>query len=438
MSYLSLISWTERDVLCVATRIRSAYSSVSNRETSFSRIARDSVLDIHPSIYPVLGFDTRRSGGAERIYALSRCPPSHDWAELRLRNSRGPVPGKVEQTRVRLLSIHDDGTIHAFDMEHDVRDVLQLGGRRGAGCDEAYERVLRAADRGEDAGHALDDLLPVHGLEGVEGQEGEERSIRLRQLVLHVRPFQIRLHVRRLHVKDDPGDLGRTEGRFREHADVPVERGWRKVRTHEFPKELGAAFPRRNVGHTSTHRNEIADHRGSQPVHVIRGHGIGNLECDHAAPAEAAGDPVQRLDSHAHDVLRGILHRLPDLGLRGPDLLADVERGEASAVQGIQVPMLLHLLPAQLFNRQDPEPPALVLRGDEADHPVPEIVEPGLAAAFQDVHDILLAALNEVLLEDRDESGRRNPIVLAQGIDRIDEDEGPLRETFVDELVRGL
>src|SRR5438128_10416604 len=49
MSFLSLISWTDRDVTLVATRIRSAYSSVSKRETSFSRIALDSVMDINDS-----------------------------------------------------------------------------------------------------------------------------------------------------------------------------------------------------------------------------------------------------------------------------------------------------------------------------------------------------------------------------------------------------
>src|SRR3989442_14636890 len=49
MSYLSLISCTDRDVIWVATRIRSAYSSVSKRETSFSRIALDSVMDINDS-----------------------------------------------------------------------------------------------------------------------------------------------------------------------------------------------------------------------------------------------------------------------------------------------------------------------------------------------------------------------------------------------------
>src|SRR5919197_3077374 len=67
MSYLSEISCTDRDVLCVATKIRSAYSSVSNRETSFSRIVLDSAMGVNSSIYPVLGFDTRGSGWTRRF-----------------------------------------------------------------------------------------------------------------------------------------------------------------------------------------------------------------------------------------------------------------------------------------------------------------------------------------------------------------------------------
>src|SRR3989442_10652077 len=62
MSYLSLISCTDLEVFCVATKMRSAYSSVSKRETSFSRIGLDSVVDSNPIIYPVLEFDTRGSG----------------------------------------------------------------------------------------------------------------------------------------------------------------------------------------------------------------------------------------------------------------------------------------------------------------------------------------------------------------------------------------
>src|SRR3972149_2711443 len=67
MSYLSLISCTDRDVLCVATKMRSAYSSVSKRETSFSRIGLDSAVDVNSSIYPVLRFDIRGSGELRRF-----------------------------------------------------------------------------------------------------------------------------------------------------------------------------------------------------------------------------------------------------------------------------------------------------------------------------------------------------------------------------------
>src|SRR6266571_2706592 len=65
MSYLSLISWTDRDVTWVATRIRSAYSSVSKRETSFSRITLDSVMDINESSirFSILILADREDGG---------------------------------------------------------------------------------------------------------------------------------------------------------------------------------------------------------------------------------------------------------------------------------------------------------------------------------------------------------------------------------------
>src|SRR6267378_398967 len=96
MSYLSLISCTDLDVLCVATKMRSAYSSVSKRETSFSRIGLDSVVDSNAIIYPVLQFDTRlseRKGGfARRIsgHTIGRSsalgkPP--DQSHERLNNS---------------------------------------------------------------------------------------------------------------------------------------------------------------------------------------------------------------------------------------------------------------------------------------------------------------------------------------------------------------
>src|ERR1700704_4125140 len=48
--------------------MRSAYSSVSKRETSFSRIGLDSVVDSNPIIYPVLEFDIRRSGENRGVF----------------------------------------------------------------------------------------------------------------------------------------------------------------------------------------------------------------------------------------------------------------------------------------------------------------------------------------------------------------------------------
>src|SRR5438876_10917435 len=108
MSYLSLISWTDRDVFCVATKMRSAYSCVSNRETSFSRIGLDSVVASNPVIVPVLGFDTRGSGGRRRISA-TQCG-SHDRAQDRARQASGQVPREAEQLRVRLLAVQDVGS----------------------------------------------------------------------------------------------------------------------------------------------------------------------------------------------------------------------------------------------------------------------------------------------------------------------------------------
>src|SRR5947207_15657469 len=107
MSYLSLISWTDRDVFCVATKMRSAYSSVSNRETSFSRIGLDSVVDSNPVIVPVLGFDTRGSGGRRRS-SPTQCR-SHDRSQGRPRDPSGQVPRAVEHPRGTLLSVPDHG-----------------------------------------------------------------------------------------------------------------------------------------------------------------------------------------------------------------------------------------------------------------------------------------------------------------------------------------
>src|SRR5439155_1113864 len=94
----------------------------------------------------------------------------------------------------------------------------------------------------------------------------------------------------------------------------------------------------------------------------------------------------------------------------------------------VQVPVVLDLLPPQLFDRQHPEPAPLVLRRREAHDAVAEVVQPHLAAALEDVQDVLLAPFDHVLLQDRDQSRGRDAVVLSQGIDGIEEDERPLRE----------
>src|SRR5438552_10669537 len=190
MSYLSLISWTDRDVFCVATKMRSAYSSVSNRETSFSRIGLDSVVDSNPVIVPVLGFDTRGSGGRRRI-SPTQCG-SHDRSQDRPREPSGQVPREVEQLRVRLLSVEDDGSVDAVDPEDGVGEVFELRGRRALRRCAPHEQVFGPANRGEDARHAFDALVAVDGPQRVEGHEGEEWALGFRQLQLDVGPRQVR------------------------------------------------------------------------------------------------------------------------------------------------------------------------------------------------------------------------------------------------------
>ncbi len=128
----------------------------------------------------------------------------------------------------------------------------------------------------------------------------------------------------------------------------------------------------------------------------------------------------------------------PHLWLRGPEFLADVEGGQASAVERVQVPGLLDLLSAELLDRQHAEATPLVFRRREAHDTVAEVVEPRFSAALQDVQDVLLARLDEVLLQDGDQARRGDSIVLSERIDGIDEDERPFRKALVDELVRGL
>src|SRR5688572_9727712 len=152
MSYLSLISCTDRGVVWVATKIRSAYSSVSKRETSFSRIALDSVWVLIP--LSIRFSDLILGSGGPALFR-GRFFSSHDRPQLGLRHAGGPVPGHVEQFRVRLLPVHDDGTVHDIYMEYDVREVLELRGRGALGGHESDDRILCPADGREDAGKLL-------------------------------------------------------------------------------------------------------------------------------------------------------------------------------------------------------------------------------------------------------------------------------------------
>src|SRR3989441_11596320 len=100
MSYLSLISCTDRGILWVATRMRSAYSSVSKRETAFSRIALASAVDTNPSIYPALEFDTCSVAIANPV--VHRQSGSNKRPQVRPGHPRRPDPGHVVQLRIRL------------------------------------------------------------------------------------------------------------------------------------------------------------------------------------------------------------------------------------------------------------------------------------------------------------------------------------------------
>src|SRR6266545_2700371 len=132
MSYLSLISCTDRETACVATRIRSAYSSVSKRETSFSRIARHSPMRINSAIYPVLGFDTRGSREAAGPRApATRAIRSDNLPQIRLRDPGRNVPGQVEKPGVGFRAVQHHGAVDRLDVDHDSGEVLQLRRRRG-------------------------------------------------------------------------------------------------------------------------------------------------------------------------------------------------------------------------------------------------------------------------------------------------------------------
>src|SRR5437016_10892513 len=55
-------------------------------------------------------------------------------------------------------------------------------------------------------------------------------------------------------------------------------------------------------------------------------------------------------------------------------------------------------------------------------------------SALEDVQYVLAAPFDEIFLEDRDEPRRGDAVVLREGIDRIDEHEGPLGSPVVHEV----
>src|SRR3989304_1924202 len=73
----------------------------------------------------------------------------HDGTQDRLRDARGPIPGEVEQLRVRLLPVQDDGPVHAVQMQNHVGDVLELRGGGALWRHESHEDAPGTADPGE-------------------------------------------------------------------------------------------------------------------------------------------------------------------------------------------------------------------------------------------------------------------------------------------------
>src|SRR6266511_1783527 len=124
MSYLSEISCTDRATSWVATRIRSAYSSVSRREMSFSRIACVRFFGY------IKCLATRLSG-----LRLSL----HDGSEKRLRHTARIGEREAVNLRVRLLAIENNRPVQVLDLDvlRRHRGELRRGdGERGREPDE--------------------------------------------------------------------------------------------------------------------------------------------------------------------------------------------------------------------------------------------------------------------------------------------------------------
>src|SRR3990170_5996467 len=209
MSYRSLISCTERGCTCVATKMRSAYSSVSRREISFSRIWSDGCGA------PLKGVSTPVSD--LRLIL-------HDRGQHGPRRARLVGEREVEQPRVRLLPEEEDRAVHVLHLHVHVCEVRELRRALRERADVAHEDVPAPAHGGYVPRHLLENGLPVDGLECVKREEGEERVLTARQAVLHVAPLQVRVDVRALHVQGVLAPLERPEGRRLVHADVLGER----------------------------------------------------------------------------------------------------------------------------------------------------------------------------------------------------------------------
>src|SRR5207247_8035870 len=149
----------------------------------------------------------------------------------------------------------------------------------------------------------------------------------------------------------------------------------------QLAEELGAPLSRRDVGDAASLDDEIADDRGPQPVDVVRRHRVGDLERDDPPAVESTRESVERLEPEADGMVGEVLHGPPQLRLRRTDFVADVERRKATAVERVQVPMLLDLLAAELLDRQHPKPAALMVCRRQADDAVAQVVEARLAAA---------------------------------------------------------
>src|SRR6266540_908699 len=164
MSYLSEISWTDREFSWVATRIRSAYSSVRRREISFSRIVVARFFGY------IKCLATRLSGLRLNL---------HDGSEHRFRHPLRVREREIVQLRVRFLTVQHNRPVeilHSHVLRGHARELLARCIERGRQPDE---EVPLPAHSGDVARELLEDAVSVHGLQGVEREQGEKRMLGL-------------------------------------------------------------------------------------------------------------------------------------------------------------------------------------------------------------------------------------------------------------------